>query len=124
MPKERIDYLKSQLINHELESTPWEIVVTLAKQLLINEMSSFLPEQLEAESEATLGFHDIDPRKNINSLAEYRIVCASSVEIVKYAHAALQAEYAPTCLEDLEVLYQLFRTNTNKKDENSTLKIA
>lgn len=121
MPKERMKYLKSQLVKHELESTPWESVVTSAKQILIKKMSEIPSHQLEAESEKLLGNFDIDPRKNIDSLAEYKIVSSSSQEIVEFAYDALQAEYAHISLEDLEVLYRLFRTHTNKKDENSTL---
>lgn len=108
MSVSRIEHLKTSLIKRELETTPWEALVELAHKKVVGDVSALSLNDLEKQSIEALGKFDLDIKRSISRLAEYKMVTATTLEIVEHARTALELEYSLIPAEDLETLYRLF----------------
>lgn len=111
MATARAELLKDGLIKRELETTPWDALVELAQQKIIQELTDLSHDELGKRSLAIFGKREIDDRIVIKRMAEYLMVSSTTLEIVNYARSALEAEYAVIPEDDLETLYRLFINN-------------
>lgn len=108
MSASRTEYLKTSLIKRELETTPWEALVELAQKKIVEDVSSLSLTELEKESIESLGRFDLDIKRATFRLAEFKMVTATTLEIVDHARQALELEYSLIPVVDLETLYRLF----------------
>lgn len=107
MTQDRCEFLKSELIKQELESTPWEALVKLAERKVLLELLAIPREELELRCVDALGkFEDV--QKSSEDLANFIIVSSTTVSVLEQARVALAKEYQQIPLEDLETLYGLF----------------
>lgn len=111
MVTSRTELLKDGLIKRELETTPWESLVELAHQKIIQELMNLSHDELGKRSLAIFGKREIDDRVVIKRMAEYLMVSSTTLEIVNHARAALEVEYALIPEDDLETLHRLFISN-------------
>lgn len=120
MSVSRIEHLKTSLIKRELETTPWEALVGLAHKKVIGEVSALSLGDLEKQSIESLGKFDLDIKRSISRLAEYKMVTATTLEIVEHARTALELEYSLIPVEDLETLYRLFMGGADSSELPAT----
>ncbi|MBH47484.1 MAG: hypothetical protein CME71_04880 [Halobacteriovorax sp.] len=121
MSESRSDFLKSELIKRELESTPWEALTTLAKNKLLLELLAVDRGELEARCINSIGSFDRnDVKASASALADHTIVSSTTADVLAHAKTALSEEYDKIPLEDLETLYTIFSGGAkNKYDSGS-----
>tara|TARA_R110000868_G_scaffold187715_3_gene430262 strand:- start:1027 stop:1434 length:408 start_codon:yes stop_codon:yes gene_type:complete len=121
MNADRSEFLKTELIKRELETTPWEALTTLAKNKLLLELLASPRDELESRCINSLGSFDRnDVKVSATALAEYIIVSSTTVEVLEHAKFALSEEYNKIPIEDLETLYKIFSGEIKSKYNNNS----
>lgn len=108
MEQTKLERMRNDLIQRELDTTPWEAIVDLAVKKVSIEVEQLKAEDVRIFMTERLQQQIIDYTQARALMVEHIITNSTRDEVIAHVRQALAAEYENIAKSDIETLHRLF----------------